>query len=64
MSKRIPTAEQLLANIKKFPGYTLADHAIDFGVTARDLVAQRLKLVRSGQIRGKGATRATTWTAR
>lgn len=63
MSKKAITAEQLLANIKKFPGYTLAEHASDFGVTAADLVAQRLKLARAGAIKSKGATRAATWTA-
>lgn len=64
MAKQNVTAEQLLANIKRYPGYTMKEHAADFGVTAADLVKQRLKLVRAGQIKSKGATRAATWTAR
>jgi hypothetical protein len=61
MAKKTITAEQLLANIKRYPGYTMAAHAEDFGLTAADLIAQRLKLVRSGQIRSTGNTRSATW---
>jgi hypothetical protein len=36
-------------------------HAEDFDLTAADLIAQRLKLVRSGKIKSTGNTRSATW---
>jgi predicted ArsR family transcriptional regulator len=61
-SKKV-TREQLLKNILKFPGYTAASHAEDFGVKPSELRAHLLSLTRAGEITSKGNTRAATWRA-
>ncbi len=62
-ASKFPTRDQLLKSIRRFPGYTAASHAADFGVKPSELRAHLLSLTRAGEIRSKGNTRAATWIA-
>lgn len=64
MKRTPPDAETLYKYIARYPGYRMAEYAADFGVTAADLVAARLKLVRAGRIKPEGQTRAARWFVR